>query len=58
MNDFTKEEKEELEILNRLAKPILSFKSIQIMLDKKAIDLGYESHEHFLIKTGWHERFY
>ena len=54
MNDFTKEE---LSVLKLLAKPMVSFDFILNTINKKAKELGYESHDDFLTKTGWKERF-
>ena len=54
MNDFTKEE---ISVLKLLAKPMVSFSLILEQMNKKAQELGYESHDDFLTKTGWKERF-
>lgn len=54
MNEFTKEE---LELLSRLSKPKYGFAEVMKKLDENAQQNDYESHDDFLTKTGWKERF-
>lgn len=41
----------------KLSKPSLCFEHILVMLNKKAIEMGYKSYDDFLIKSGWKKRF-
>jgi len=54
MNDFTKEE---LNLINMMNKFSIPFSSLEKILNNNAIKLGYINHKDLLQKTGWVERF-
>ncbi len=49
--------KEEKEIVERLMKPAIPFDYFQVVMDRKARELGYKDHKDFLNLSGWSSRF-